>query len=154
MDKGEPAMGSSHAGHKGVGVGVLKGLADAGEPKGGDEEAKGGSPGAESVGGDLTDGAEGEHGAQIEILAEVGVCEGRGEPADEVGAISGMKFSRICCIETVRYWLWVVAVETYTLDTMALLTLYSRITYGSKAPILPSLMPATKKQKPALKNLK
>lgn len=34
-------------------------------------------------------------------------------------------------------------------DTMALEISYCRIKYGSKAPILPSLMPATKKLKPA-----
>ena len=72
-------------------MGILKRLADANEPEGGDEEPEWRVPGSQSMCGNLTGCTEDEHGAQIEVLADVSVEEGGRQPSDEVGAVSGME---------------------------------------------------------------
>lgn len=91
MDKRQPAMRAlwDGAGNPRVCVRVLEGLADAHEPKRDDKESEGRFPGPEGVSGDLECGSEGEHGAKVEILAEVGIGNGGKEPAEEVGAVAG-----------------------------------------------------------------
>lgn len=88
MDESEPAVSAPDACHERVAVCVLEGLAYADEPEGGDKETKRGAPGAQRLCGDLAEGAEGQHGAEFEILREVRVGQGGGEPAGEAGGIS------------------------------------------------------------------
>lgn len=47
---------------------------------------------ASEVGEDLQECAEGEEGAQREVVGEVRVCDGGDEPAQEGGEVSGMLF--------------------------------------------------------------
>lgn len=59
------------AGDVAVRMRVLERLPDAREPEGRHEEREGRRPGAQGLGGDLEGCAEGEEGAEAEVLAEV-----------------------------------------------------------------------------------
>jgi hypothetical protein len=81
-------MGTFDGGDEGVGMSVIVRRSSGDKEEGRHVESKRGQPRAQSLGQYLQDRAEGEHGAQVEVLAEVGVGEGRHDPASKRGAIT------------------------------------------------------------------
>jgi len=88
VDEAQPAVGCGDFGHECIGVCVLERLADSDEPEAEGKQAEGRTPGAKRVTYDLTCGANGEHGAEVEVLAKMRVGDGGKKPAGKVGSES------------------------------------------------------------------
>lgn len=88
MDNGQPAMRALDARDKRIGMRVIERLPKGNQEEGRHEESKGRHPGAQRMGCDLENGAEGEHGAQVEVLAQMGVGQGGNNPAGKAGPVA------------------------------------------------------------------
>ena len=87
VDDSQPAMRPLDGRNKGVCMCVIVRCANGNEEEGGHVETERGHPGTQGLRQDLQDRTEGEHGAQVEVLAEVGVGEGCDDPASKRGCL-------------------------------------------------------------------
>ena len=113
---------------KGISMRVIERLANGNQEEGRHEESKGRHPGAQRMGCNLKNGAEGEHGAQVEVLAQMGVGQGGNNPAGKGGPVAVRRVVSFPAGQTDSIEREAEAGGTYMLETMAVLTLYSRIT--------------------------